>query len=122
MIERNSLLAMAALLLAICAGCRLSKDDVIGQYSLVAEGQAESLAMNVGSDGTFTLYRPIHGVTRDWSGSGTWELINPTFLGPGDEAIYLKSARFMGAVIVTRRDGRVSLNVEKNDEYWCKPK
>jgi hypothetical protein len=107
-------------LLASCAGCRLSKDQVVGRYSYVPPAGSAVLALELSDDGTFTVYRSIHWGSRDLSGSGTWKLINSTIVGPGVEAVYLKSDQFMMALSLSSKDGKVCVEVDKNDELWCK--
>jgi hypothetical protein len=111
---------VCTVLLASCAGCRLSKDQVVGQYSYVPPAGPGAVALELSDDGTFTLYRSIHSKSRELSGSGTWELINSTILGPGAEAVYLKSDQFMMPLQLSSKDGRVCVEVDKNDESWCK--
>jgi hypothetical protein len=122
MIPRIAFLTALAFLIVCCSGCRTSRQDVVGRYSVLSPGGSEPFALELRDDGTFSMDRSIHGDTVEWSGDGTWKLINETFLGPGDEAVYLTADRFMGPLTLTRQNDRVCLNVEKNGEYWCKSK
>lgn len=122
MIKRCACLTAIAFLVLCVAGCRMSRQQVIGQYALSSQVGAGPTAIELRGNGTFTLYRPIRGTPSDWSGEGTWKLINQTMLGPGVETVYLTGGHFMGALPLAEQYDAVCLQVEKNSELWCKSK
>jgi len=131
---------LAFSLAIICSGCGLSKEDVVGKYSVHDEGASSDSAIDLRSDGTFTMYR-----TENWgedngvnvyratgeeqypsiSGSGTWELRDQILT----QAIFLNSdgiqsdgRGFTEILTLTRKDGLLCFEVRHNHnkEHWCK--
>jgi hypothetical protein len=129
-------------LCVFATACRIPKDDIPGEYYLVSPGGSESdesLALDLKDDGSFTLYRSFYtdanapgnvqivgnpNEIHEHSGSGTWELLNQTILGPGEETVMFKGEGggefYQDGMSTTRKDGRVCLYTSGRKEYWCK--
>jgi hypothetical protein len=140
-IKRLLFPVLAFFLTLICSGCGLSKEEIVGNYSVHDEGASSESAIDLRSDGTFIMYRTKNlgegdGInayhasdTEQYpsiSGNGTWELENRFPLG---QQISLKSdgiqsdgRGFIDMLIPTRKDGLACFEVRHhhNKEYWCK--
>jgi hypothetical protein len=126
----------AILFVVVCSGCRLSQDEVVGRYSVHSQDPSQPLALELSSDGTFTMYRSADvggydgevsvyksdSAPESVSGSGTWKLINQTVMGPGAEAVVLNATTFSMPLMIDRQDGLICIDArhDHNKESWCK--
>jgi len=126
---------LPVLVFSVCilfSGCRLSDEDVVGRYYLYSQEASQPLALELRSDGTFTMYRSKNwgedggeitlyksgdGRNSDISGSGTWKL--QTFLRP---VVNIDGRLFTDVLLLTRQDGLICFKVRHNHikEFWCK--
>jgi hypothetical protein len=120
--------------------CRVAKSDLPGEYYYVSDDGSESPALDLGDDGSYTLYRSFYsdpnapgtiqvvgkGQIYEHSGSGTWEVLNGSIAGPGDEAVQFTGRGggqvYVDAMAVKQKDGRICLYTDGKKEYWCKKK
>jgi hypothetical protein len=133
MTYKQKLLPVLAFFVGVLfSGCRLSDEDVVGRYYLHSNEASQPLALELRSDGTFTMYRSktfgedegsitlyksTDGRNSDISGSGTWKL--QTFVRP---VVNIDGSLFTDVLLLTRQDGLICFKVRHNHikEYWCK--
>jgi hypothetical protein len=126
----------------VATACRVPKDQLPGSYYYVSSSGAESPAADLRENGDFTITRPFFsdpnapGTINIYQASnrpvqlvgyGTWEVLNDTILGSGEEEAVQFTGRngnyfYVEAMAVKQRDGRICLYTSGNQEYWCKKK
>lgn len=122
--------------LIFVAGCRVKREDTIGSYYLATPQGDGALAAKLDDDNSFYLYRGFHSDPHapgtvvvvgdanapvpDHSGGGTWKILNPTFLGPAEEAVQFDGDLYVDSMMLVQKDARVCLYTSGRDEYWCK--
>lgn len=132
---------LAFSLAAICSGCGLSKEEVVGNYSVHDQEASSESAIDLRSDGTFTMYRTknlgegdginVYHVSNaerypSISGRGSWELKNRFLFGQliilTSDGIQSDGLGYIDMLTPTRKDGLACFTVRHNHnkEYWCK--